>query len=570
MSRRILIVACALLVASALAVKPQHFGAFKDIEHLVDPNMAPTDEDHGFVKEVKQLPGWPSDTPFPSRLFTGFADLKKAATPNTTMMMHYLVFLSENNHTSDPVLVWFNGGPGATSAWGLFVENGPFQLNEASLIGEEYERTGIPQLILNPYRWTKFASLLVLAAPPPIGFSYCTPPGPPGNGTACGTWNDTRCGVADAEALGIIFNKHMPWLLFGSPDTKLFFMGESYAGVFISETLVQMWENSYFSNITNKIAGVALGDACLGGDVLCGGANGIYSYLLFMYGHGQFPTELWEELMDKCTMEELTHRGTLSAQCQAVVNECNDAVGGYYTYNLYDQCQDNMFAPWHKARVHRHPQLPKPTPRRPNAPRDVTSAPSPGGLWPTPFKNLDGYWCPGHVFQHYFNHTSVREAFHVPVDSFFFNEDDAVGMKYIFNERDVMPLYRTLLALRQGNTTMAPLHIMSYNGDADPAVNMFDSENVWYNFARNYSMNKTEKWRPWTYGDGTNTVAGSVTEWRKNVGTTENPVEAGKLWYVTIRGSGHMVPEYRPISAQTLAEAFVRGHDLPKYMKPGK
>ncbi len=55
-----------------------------------------------------------------------------------------------------------------------------------SLQDPEYNRTGIPQLIRNPFSWTKLGSVLIVDAPPPVGFSYCTQYGPTGNGTSCG------------------------------------------------------------------------------------------------------------------------------------------------------------------------------------------------------------------------------------------------------------------------------------------------------------------------------------------------------------------------------------------------
>jgi serine carboxypeptidase-like clade 1 len=483
------------------------------------------------VKELLTIPGWPDNEPLPARLFSGYANLTQTASPNTTMLMHYLVFLSEGNPSEDPILVWFNGGPGATSAWGLFVENGPLMLNEGSL-GESYTKTGIPEPKLNPFRWTTFATMIVLEAPPPIGFSYCTPPGPTGNGTACGVWNDTRCGEADAEALGIILHDQLPQLLNGT--SKIFLMGESYAGVFISETVSQLLKQpERYGDITSRLEGIGLGDACLGTKVLCGGANGWYNYLLFMYGHAQFPTELWEKLSSTCTFEELNSPNPLSPKCQATVNECQDAIGGFYAYNLYDQCTNDMFSPW--SQVSR---------------RGFLTA----SVKPQPFVNIDGYWCPGHVFDHYFKNSKVREAFGVPENKNFFNSDNAVGMEYIFNEEDVLPLYRSLL--EKANNSM---RILVYNGDADPAVTIFETQSIWYKFADNFTMNRTQNWRPWTVAN--NIVGGSVTSWVKVV--TGEP--RGTLSYVTIRGSGHMVPEYRPAAAKVMTEAWIRGDELPKY-----
>ena len=39
---------------------------------------------------------------------------------------------SENDPSTDPLVVWYNGGPGASSMYGLMVELGPLLLNDES------------------------------------------------------------------------------------------------------------------------------------------------------------------------------------------------------------------------------------------------------------------------------------------------------------------------------------------------------------------------------------------------------------------------------------------------------
>ena len=63
---------------------------------------------------------------------------------------HYFFVESEGNPSTDPVIVWTNGGPGASSMFGLFVELGPFYLSAQSLKTEDFNRTGIPTLFRNP------------------------------------------------------------------------------------------------------------------------------------------------------------------------------------------------------------------------------------------------------------------------------------------------------------------------------------------------------------------------------------------------------------------------------------
>jgi carboxypeptidase C (cathepsin A) len=57
--------------------------------------------------EVTSLPGW--DGALPSRQFSGYL------TVNTTKHMHYWMVESENDPSTDPVVLWLNGGPGSLS-----------------------------------------------------------------------------------------------------------------------------------------------------------------------------------------------------------------------------------------------------------------------------------------------------------------------------------------------------------------------------------------------------------------------------------------------------------------------
>ncbi len=94
--------------------------------------------------EIFHLPGW--DSELPSRMFSGYIEAGNDTVNNVTYELyeHYMFIESENDPKKDPVLIWTNGGPGASSFFGLFVELGPFYLSSESLTTDEYKATDIP------------------------------------------------------------------------------------------------------------------------------------------------------------------------------------------------------------------------------------------------------------------------------------------------------------------------------------------------------------------------------------------------------------------------------------------
>ena len=105
-----------------------------------------------------------------------------------------------------PLIFWSNGGPGASSLFGLLTELGPFLLNDDSLQTEEYEQTGVPTLLENKSSWNKLGSLLIFDAPAPVGFSYCDD-NPEGDGLSCGGWDDEDSAWNNYHALMAFFGK---------------------------------------------------------------------------------------------------------------------------------------------------------------------------------------------------------------------------------------------------------------------------------------------------------------------------------------------------------------------------
>ena len=98
--------------------------------------------------QVKVLPGW--NEALPSPMYSGYLDV------NGGKHLHYLLSETEGDKTKDPLVFWFNGGPGCSSLDGFFYEHGAFHVTEPIVNTSQ----GVPELYLNPYRWSALANVV--------------------------------------------------------------------------------------------------------------------------------------------------------------------------------------------------------------------------------------------------------------------------------------------------------------------------------------------------------------------------------------------------------------------------
>ena len=103
----------------------------------------------------------------PTAHWTGFVETDAASGSH---LFYYLVE-SADEPASDPLVWWFNGGPGASSFAGLFSENGPLLLNDAGV------------LVDNPYAWNARANVLYVEFAPKETTWEPPPNWDPANGT---------------------------------------------------------------------------------------------------------------------------------------------------------------------------------------------------------------------------------------------------------------------------------------------------------------------------------------------------------------------------------------------------
>ena len=106
-------------------------------------------------ERVTSIPDYPPFTNY--EMYSGYVGIK-----NTSKELHYMFLTSQNEPSTDPLIVWFNGGPGCSSILAWAQEHGPFLQSNIN-----------SSFIENPYSWNKFANMLYIEQPAGVGYSYC-------------------------------------------------------------------------------------------------------------------------------------------------------------------------------------------------------------------------------------------------------------------------------------------------------------------------------------------------------------------------------------------------------------
>lgn len=145
--------------------------------------------------------------------YTGYLDIA-----DQDKHLFYWFFESRNDPKTDPIILWLNGGPGCSSATGLFFELGPSSIN-ATL-----------QPVFNPYSWNSNASVIFFDQPVGVGYSYT-------NGDQVKT---TAAAAKDIFVFLELFFQKFPEFL----NNKFHIAGESYAGHYIPNFASEIINNA--------------------------------------------------------------------------------------------------------------------------------------------------------------------------------------------------------------------------------------------------------------------------------------------------------------------------------------
>lgn len=432
--------------------------------------------------EVDSLPGL--KFPLNYRHYSGYLNATDGK------FLHYWFVESQRSPSTDPLLLWMNGGPGCSSLEGFLNELGPLHVSPDG-----------KSLYNNTFSWNKEANVLFLEAPAGVGFSY-----------SLSKKYDTDDDIVSYDnylALQHFFEK------FPQFKTNDFYItGESYGGIYIPTLSVRVLTGPAKINFK----GFAIGNGFL--DT----RNLTNSIVFFAYYHGLVGPQLWSRLEKYCcggigAPSHCNFATPSSTDCARAVSEVGDIVqySGLNVYNLYQDCA-------HSSEKNSRYSVDK---------RNMLR------LFPKSRKNYTLKRDPPCVdsgnLKKYLSQPEVRQALHIPSsvqDWDICSVDVELGYKRLYTT-----MRPQILQLINGG-----LRGLIYNGDVDMACNFLGDE--W--FSNGLGLQVIENFEKWKYNDQ---VAGFAKYY-------------DRLTYLTIKGSGHMVPQDKPGPAYKMISSFLNNQRL--------
>lgn len=422
-----------------------------------------------------------------------------------THKLHYWLVESQKSPKTDPLIIWFNGGPGCSSLYGLLSEHGPFLVNDDGI-----------NLTYNPNSWNVRANVLYIESPPGTGFSYTEDGQLPSS--------DDKVTEDHYAAIQDFFHRYTTFLL-----CPVFLVGQSYAGVFVPLLALKMQQ---FEGL--NFQGIALGSPCSSLKLLDN------SLMYFAYHHGIIGAGLWRELQKQCCTVDGTcnFHDNNSTKCMDAVDQgfhlIND--GGLNPFNIFQDCAGGIPPPGKYQKSH-DGRVVYPGLMRHMYSKNVNTRQWWKTLEQTPVdKIIVGIPCINtSAITRYLNDPYVKQALHV--------KDGLKDWKPYNPEVDqnFTRQYPDMSATFQQILSTYKYRILLYNGDCDAVCNFL--ANQW--FVNALGLEEEVQWRPWLYNaGGEDQVAGFVKEY-------------DNIAFVTVKGAGHYAPADKPIAMQQLLYNFL-------------
>ena len=260
---------------------------------------------------VVTLPGLDLKT-FNSTQYAGHVVADEA----TNGHFFYWLFEAATNPESAPLVIWLNGGPGCSSMDGLFLELGPFRIDNNN------------NLRINPYSWHNVANVVFIDQPVGTGLSYTEDIK---NGFAT---SDDEVNTHFYQFLVNFFKLHNNYLVSEKRTRPIYLTGESHAGHYIPSLVSYLIkQNKNSDKLYIDVKGIALGNPW---------TDPVHQYDVSDYAHGiglisQGQKNRLKELNNQC-VDQLKNKKYNQQTCLSLLDSVIGAssVGGSSKVLMYD------------------------------------------------------------------------------------------------------------------------------------------------------------------------------------------------------------------------------------------
>ncbi|KZV76370.1 hypothetical protein PENSPDRAFT_646398 [Peniophora sp. CONT] len=406
--------------------------------------------------------------------------------------LFFWFFESRGSPSTDPLVLWLNGGPGGSSSIGLLMELGPCR------VSDEGKNTTV-----NPHAWNNNANIIFLDQPVNVGYSYSS------NGSKVKT---TPVAGEDVYAFLELFLARYPEY----SELPFHLAAESYGGRYapvIASTVFK--HNKELEAAVTPTPGVV--PINLASVVL---ANGLTNPLIQMASVPDYACEGPYPVYDDPEGAECQALRTKVPTCERLINSCYSFDSRLTCVPAALYCEEQLFGPLQKLGLNVY---------------DVRKKCD---------KSKDGDLCYREMswIDTWMNETKHKEALGVDPNRKFTSVNMEVNQDFML-QGDGMHNSALLLPdlINDG------IRLLVYAGNADLMCNSIGNErwveDLEHKFHKEFVAAKSKLWM----SDATGRIAGEVRVAGKG---------AGSVTFVQVYEAGHMVPFDQPEHALDLFERW--------------
>jgi len=259
-------------------------------------------------ERVTSIPGYPAFDNF--EMYSGYAPIGE-----TSKRIHYMFLTSQNDPKNDPVVIWFNGGPGCSSMLAFAQEHGPFLQSNTNQTFHE-----------NEHSWNKFSNMLYIEQPAGVGYSYCDFTNHPED---C-SHSDNSIAKDNLAAILAWYEKYPEF-----KEHDLFISGESYGGIYVPYTANAIYHHNKEMKMTGGFQPNLQG-FMVGNGVTNWKYDTTVAYLKMGFWHSLYDYKTYQQIQElKCDFTMIDFDIMPSKECVDLFTKFSDDTAKVNIYNIF-------------------------------------------------------------------------------------------------------------------------------------------------------------------------------------------------------------------------------------------